>query len=87
MTAFKYTGESPNGPFQMFGHTWENGTVNTVTDEMSVRKLSGNRFFERVETSEPEPKKKGGRPRKEVSHDNADVAATVSRGDGEAGAD
>ncbi|MBK8772306.1 MAG: hypothetical protein IPM06_18055 [Rhizobiales bacterium] len=84
MAEFKYTGESPNGPFEMFGHTWENGTVNIVTDETAVRKLSGNCFFERIETEAPTVKR--GR-KKDKDHGDADTPATVSRGDGEAGAD
>lgn len=84
MAEFKYTGESPNGPFEMFGHTWENGTVNTVTDETSVRKLSGNRFFERVETEMPNVKRAR---RKDKDHGDQDTQSVVARGDGEAGSD
>jgi len=83
MAEFKYTGESPNGTFEMFGHTWENGTVNIVTDETAIRKLSGNRFFERADT-EGEGKK--GR-KKGKDHGNSDTGAVVESGDGEAGPD
>lgn len=79
MATFKYVGESPNGPFEMYGAKWENGSSNDVTDETAIRKLTGNQFFERIdaEVTIEQPKKKGGRPRKEVVNDDADTEPTV----------
>ena len=81
MTTFKYIGESPNGLFEMYGFSWENGTAHNVTEETAIRKLSGNRFFERADT-EGEGKK--GR-KKGKDHGNSDTGAVVESGDGEAG--
>lgn len=87
MATFKYVGESPNGAFPMYGQDWKNGSINDVTDEVAIRKLSGNRFFERIdaEVTIEQPKKKGKGPRKEVAHDDAVSKRAIESGDGEAG--
>ena len=81
MARFKYIGESPNGPFEMYGATWENGTVAEVSDPAFARKLSRNQFFESVDSEAQAPvadvKKKGGRPKKEVTNGDPDPSGTV----------
>ena len=58
MARFKYIGEAPNGPFQMYGAEWDAGKVSEVSDPVFVRKLNGNQFFEAVaDTPEPEAAK------------------------------
>lgn len=75
---FKYIGESPNGPFEMYGHIWENGTENDVTDGAAVKKLEGNRFFEAAEAvSEPAPKKRGPKSKKDVNDGEPDDAGAI----------
>lgn len=65
---FKYTGEAPNGSFEMYGATWTPGEVSEVADAKFIAKLMGNRFFEPVDggdAAEPaKPKNKGGRQAK-----------------------
>ena len=56
MARFKYIGEAPNGPFQMYGAEWDAGKVSEVSDPSFVRKLNGNQFFEAVgESQKPLP--------------------------------
>lgn len=73
MARFKYIGEAPNGPFQMYGATWGHGEVSEVSDPAFVRKLNGNQFFEAVADAQPEPEaakpKKVKQAKKDVTED------------------
>ena len=64
---FRYEGEVPNGPFEMYGYTWDRMTVNDVVEPQWIKKLEGNRFFVAVE-DESAPAHveapRRGRPRK-----------------------
>ena len=55
MARFKYIGEAPNGPVQMYGAEWDTGKVSEVSDPYFIKKLSGNQFFEAIEDTQPEP--------------------------------
>ncbi len=48
---FRYIGEEYT---EFFGFKWMTGTVNDVTDEHAVGKLSNSVLFETVEAAEPE---------------------------------
>jgi hypothetical protein len=43
---FKYLGIKKN--MKLFGYDFTEGNIPDVTDELAVRKLSGNRYFEAV---------------------------------------
>ena len=71
---FKYLGDEYT---EWFGFKWITGMVHDVTDAHAIKKLSGSVLFEALEGSpaetppnEPE-KRKPGRPKKEVTHDDA----------------
>lgn len=64
---FRYVGDSPNGPFEMYGANWETGSINDVTDGWAIGKLKGNAFFECLEHEENPVEvlpPRRGRPRK-----------------------
>ena len=60
---FKYTGEAPNGSFEMFGATWKTGEVSEVDDAQAewVEALKTHPMFEGISeetTMKPKPKAK-----------------------------
>lgn len=81
MARFKYIGEAPNGPVQMYGAEWDTGKVSEVSDPYFIKKLSGNQFFEAVADTQPEPEvakpKKVKQAKKDVT-DNGDTDPSAS---------
>lgn len=77
MATFKYTGEAPNGPFHMYGATWDTGGTAEVSDPVFAAKLRGNRFFEEVSTeAAPIQKTRKAHKAKVVTDDDTDAAPT-----------
>lgn len=80
MTTFKYIGEAPNGPFQMYGATWDHGLTADVSDPVYAAKLKGNPFFEEVGAQSPDPTETAKKPAKkrkpEVADDRPDAVTT-----------
>lgn len=77
---FKYTGEAPEGFIDQYGVKFVPGEASEVSDTFAIGKLSNHPLFEAVGDSAPvvteEPKKRGGRPKKEVVTDgNPDESA------------
>lgn len=70
---FKYLGDEYT---EWFGFKWITGMIHDVTDAHAIKKISNSVLFEAVEApieaapSEPE-KRKPGRPKKEVIHDDS----------------
>lgn len=67
---FKYTGEAPNGSFEMFGTTWKTGEVSEVEDAQSewVDALKTHPMFEAVDSVEP-AKPRPGKTKKAAAVD------------------
>ena len=76
---FRYIGEAPNGSIEQYGVRFIPGQASEVTDELAVKKLLGNRFFEAlgqdVPTDHPQPKRRGRPPkvRPESTIDSHDI--------------
>lgn len=91
MARFKYIGEAPAGPFQMYGATWDHDMISEVVDHAFVRKLNGNRFFVAIDPetapATEDVKKKGGRPKKEVTHGDQNASGPLESGHGKASGD
>ena len=53
MAKFVYNGEAPNGSVELYGVKFVPGEASEVSDAdlVAIRKLSGNRFFERVDVA------------------------------------
>lgn len=77
MATFKYIGEAPDGPFQMYGATWDDGETAEVSDPVFAAKLRGNRFFVEVSTeTAPVQKARKAHKAKVATDDDADAAPT-----------